>query len=276
LSEKVQSLSLPDEQGRFLVIGENLKPVGLTHPDMDAIIIFHHEWESLRIASLSFKQYYPEGKLLIARDTLPVEKRPFLDSLGAHYLRSYSTTQFFIDLNEAGRKLSSVTDEEFIGKIKQDIYRLAEACSLSTSDYLICMEADSLVTGRVEVNPRFHMDTLIANPYKRNFRRLVSRLSGEKFQVKGWGFVTGYVRRDALLRSLDWARENSDVLVQLFNEDQRFLYLDHFLPVLFHLSGEPIFNSGKVGECLRDPNWESKDYALLHQYRKNYQFDSKA
>lgn len=237
---------------------------------MDALIIFHHEWESLRVASLSFKQFYPEGKLLIARDTLEIETKPYLDDLGAHYLQTYSTTQFFIDLSKAGRKLSSVSEEEFLGKINQDVNRLAEAISLTTSDYLICMEADSLVRGRVSVNPQFHMDTLVANPYSRKFRNLVSELSTSKFPVKGWGFVTGYVKKDALLRSLDWAKLNSEILTRLFNEDQRFLYLDHFLPVLFHLAGEPIYHSGQVGECLRDAGWESKSYSLLHQYRVNY------
>lgn len=252
------------------MLNTNLNPISVIHPNMDAIIIFHHEWESLRIAALSFKQHYPEGKLLIARDTLALEKKPYLDALGALYVRTYSTTQFFIDLKHEGRKLSSVTDKEFLGKITQDISRLEEAAMLATSEYLICMEADSLVRGRVAVNPKFHMDTLVANPYTRHFRKLVSELSGTNFPIEGWGFVTGYVNRDALTRSLDWAKLNLGVLIRLFNEDQRFLYLDHFLPVLFHLAGESIYHSGQVGECLRDPKWQSKDYTLLHQYREYY------
>ena len=240
------------------------------YPPLDALIIFHHEWESLESAANSFRFHYPHGKLFIARDTLPIEKRGFLEVLGAEYVNSYSTTEFFLNLKNSGRGLESISNQEFLCKIDQDLKRITEALSLSNSEFLLFMEADSLVLGKVKFDSQFAMDTLTANRYGKPFLSFLKETTGRRMPVRGWGFVTGVVRVSSLAKSIQWGYQNQEILVKIFNKDKRFIYLDHFLPVLFHLAGEDIYESGQVGECLRDPNWERKRYALLHQYRINY------
>lgn len=240
------------------------------YPSLDALIIFHHEWDSLESAAKSFRFHYPRGKLLIARDTLPIEKKDFLEELGAKHVNSYSTTEFFLNLKNSGRGLDSISNQEFLSKIDQDLQRITEAVSLSSSEYLLFMEADSLVLGKVKVDSQFAMDTLSANKYSKQFLSFLRQVTARRMPVKGWGFVTGVVRVSSLARSIQWGYQNQEILLEVFNKDKRFVYLDYFLPVLFHLSGEAIYESGQVGECLRDPNWEKKKYSLLHQYRINY------
>jgi len=249
---------------------KGVRRISKTYPEMDAVIIFHHEWEALNEAAQSFRKNYDKGELLIARDTLPVERKATLDSLGAKYLPTFSTTQFFIDLKFANRELNLISQVEFLGKINQDINRMDQVVYNSQSEYILFMEADSLVRGRVAINENYDMDTLIANPYPPNLLNLVEEVSGRKLPVNGWGFVTGYVKRSSLESSLRWAENNSETLIKIFECDPRFTYLDHFLPILFHIAGFRIFNSGQVGECLRDKRWERKKYTLLHQYRINY------
>jgi hypothetical protein len=240
------------------------------YPHLDALIIFHHEWESLESAANSFRFHYPHGKLLIARDTLPIEKRGFLEALGVKYVNSYSTTEFFLNLKNSGRSLESISNQEFLSKIDQDLKRITEALSLSNSEFLLFMEADSLVLGKVGFDSRFAMDTLTANRYSKPFLSFLKQATGKRMPVRGWGFVTGVVRASSLAQSIQWGYQNQEILLKIFNKDKQFIYLDHFLPVLFHLAGEDIYESGQVGECLRDPNWKRKKYTLLHQYRINY------
>jgi hypothetical protein len=240
------------------------------YPPLDALIIFHHEWESLESAARSFRLHYPNGQLLIARDTLPIEKKDFLEELGSRYIQSYSTTEFFLNLRNSGRGVGSISNQEFLSKIDQDLKRITEAVSTSNSEFLLFMEADSLVLGKVKVDSRFAMDTLSANKYSKSLLSFLRQVTGKRMPVKGWGFVTGVVRVSSLVQSIEWAHRNQKILLEVFNKDKRFVYLDHFLPVLFHLAGEAIYESGQVGECLRDPNWEKKKYTLLHQYRVNY------
>jgi len=242
----------------------------VSYPSLDALIIFHHEWESLQSAASSFRLHYPSGQLLIARDTLPIEKKDFLEELGSRYVQSYSTTEFFLNLKNSGRGLESISNQEFLSKIDQDLKRITEAVSMSNSEFLLFMEADSLVLGKVKVDSRFAMDTLSANRYGKPLLSFLRQATGKRMPVKGWGFVTGVVRVSSLSQSIEWGYRNQDILLEVFKKDHRFIYLDHFLPVLFHLAGEAIYESGQVGECLREPNWERKKYTLLHQYRIHY------
>jgi len=239
-------------------------------PELDAVIIFHHEWQALHEAARSFRNNYKLGEVFIARDTLSIEKTEILESLGAKYLPTFSTTQFFIDLKSANRGLDSISGVEFLNKINQDLGRMKQVVQNSKSDYILFMEADSYVQSRVAIDEKFDMDTLVANRYSYDFLRLVHEISGRKLPVDGWGFVTGHVKTNALRESLFWAENNNKTLLKLFNCDPRFTYLDHFLPIIFHLAGFKIYNSGQVGECLRDKRWEKKKYTLLHQYRMNY------
>lgn len=239
-------------------------------PELDAVIIFHHEWEALHEAARSFRRNYEFGELLIARDTMPIEKTEILESLGAKYLPTFSTTQFFIDLKSADRGLETISGIEFLNKVNQDLARMTQVVQNSKSDYILFMEADSYVQSKVVVDDIFDMDTLDANRYAQDFLSLVNDLSGRRLPVEGWGFVTGYVKTNSLKESILWAENNNETLVKLFDCDPRFTYLDHFLPIVFHLAGFKIYKSGQVGECLRDKAWEKKTYTLLHQYRLNY------
>jgi len=246
--------------------------VQLQYPDsVDALIIFHHEWEALEFAARSFKNFYPEGSVFIARDTLPVETRSSLDELDCTYLPTYRTTQLFIDLRNEKRELDSLTILEFREKISNDLGRISSFLKASKANYLLFMEADSLVLKKFQISSEVDMDSLDANKYPRKFLKKVNFLSGRRFPLKGWGFVTGYVKSSTLRETIDWCEENNEVLVDLFLEDKRFSYLDHFLPIVVHLAGGNVGNLKQVGECLRDKNWDSNQrFALLHQYRLNY------
>ena len=127
-----------------------------------------------------------------------------------------------------------------------------------------------MVVSKTIIKQNFDMDTLIANPYPIKTLEYIREISSRDLPVAGWGFVTGLLKVSAAMNMLAWARKNHKVLVNLFNLDRRFIYLDYFAPILMHLSGGVIINSGLVGECIRDKNWRKKSYTLLHQYRLDY------
>lgn len=239
-------------------------------PECDAIIIYYNEINSLVECCLSFRKYYSTGNLMVARDTLPPIIIPELNMLNPVYLPSYSTTQLFIDLQNANRELKTLTLQEFNEKISQDLQRLTSALDSCKTEYLIYLEADSLVLGRVVISEDFQMDTLDANRYSRKFLRRIRQISGRQLPVKGWGFVTGYLKCESAKNMLAWSKVHPEVLEELFLLDPRMAYLDFFFPVLAHLSGVDIGKSFQVGECLRDPKWENSNYTLLHQYRTAY------
>jgi hypothetical protein len=237
---------------------------------VDGLIIFHHEWEALKNCASSFRSVYPEGQLFIARDNIPMKHHNRLAEYAPKFINTYSTTQFFIDMKFNNENLQDVTNEEFIGKVSQDLARMEETLSQCKSKYLLYLEADSKVVSKTIIEEEFDMDSLIANPYPDKVLQLIKQSSNKDLPISGWGFVTGLIKISSAVRMVEWARKNQESLLELFNLDRRFIYLDYFAPILMHLSGGIVINSGHVGECLRDKSWRHKKYTMLHQYRLNY------
>jgi hypothetical protein len=246
-----------------LEINQDLKTV-------DALIIFHHEWRALENCARSYREFYPTGKLFIARDNLPMKNQERLTKFAPSYIKTYSTTQFFINLRFNDETLDDITDEEFIEKLYEDLSRMKDTLEQCSSKYLLYMEADSKITSQLNIKRDFDMDSLDANPYPNTVLEMILKLSGKELPISGWGFVTGLIKVQSALRMIEWAKANNEILLKIFQIDRRFIYLDYFAPILMHLSGGIVIKSGIVGECLRDKSWRRKNYSLLHQYRLDY------
>ena len=238
--------------------------------NVDGLIIFHHEWKSLSECAKSFREFYPNGTLFIARDNLPMKHHLRLKEHNPIYIKTYSTTEFFLKMKFNDEHLEDISNLEFIDKVKQDLERMKETLSQCKNKYLLYMEADSKILSKTVITEEFDMDSLDANTYPTNVIDKIRNFSGTPFPLKGWGFVTGFIKVETGLKMIEWANKNENVLIQFFNLDRRFIYLDYFAPILMHLSGGKVIKSGKVGECLRDKKWRKRDYTLLHQYRIEY------
>jgi len=237
---------------------------------VDGLIIFHHEWKSLEMCAKSFRKFYPTGKLFIARDNLPMKHQDRIAQYDPQFINTYSTTEFFLRMKFNDEVLDDITDLEFLDKISQDLDRMKETLIQCENAYLLYLEADSKVISQTIIREEFDMDSLDANPYPDNVLETVKKLTGKSLPISGWGFVTGLLKVSTALKMVDWAQENENLLLEFFNLDRRFIYLDYFAPILMHLSGGIVINSGSVGECLRDKLWRKKNYSLLHQYRYEY------
>ena len=243
----------------------------LDKDDCDGLIIFHHEWSSAQNVAKSFRASYPKSKLFLSRDHLPMVKSERFKEFDITVTPTFSTTQFFFNLNFNDYKLSDVTEKDFFLKIEQDLARMEFALSNSENPFLIYMEADSLVQFRLNTDYLTDMDSLDINLYPKEILGLINEMAPDRqFGIQGWGFVTGAIRVTAGKQMLSWYLQNKHILARLFREDPRMLYLDYFAPILMHLSGGAVTNSNQVGECLRIKKRERKRFALLHQYREHY------
>jgi hypothetical protein len=237
---------------------------------VDGLIIFHHEWQALKSCAGSFRSVYPEGQLFIARDDIPMKHHNRLAEYAPKFINTFSTTQFFINMKFNNENLQDVTNEEFVSKVSQDLARMEETLSQCKNKYLLYLEADSKVISKTIIEREFDMDSLIANPYPDKVLQLIKQFSNKDLPISGWGFVTGLIKVSSAVRMVEWARRNQVLLLDFFNLDRRFIYFDYFAPILMHLSGGIVINSGHVGECLRDKSWRNKKYTMLHQYRLDY------
>lgn len=236
--------------------------------ECDALIIFFHEWDWAVKAGKSFKINYPNGNLIYSRDTRPFTNRDKFNSVEPILItKTYSTTQFFLDIQADELRLEDTPPQQILNKIFRDLDRMAEALSMCKNDYLIYMEADSYVNSRIPIPIYGDMDSLEANKYPKKILDFVDSIGSKDFPLTGWGFVTAPIKVKAGFRLIEWAHQNKKVIFEMIKIDPFIAYLDYFAPIFMHLSGGQVYNSGAVGECKRDKKWKRKNYALLHQYR---------
>ena len=135
--------------------------------EVDAIIIFHHEWEALRNCAESYRSIYPNGQLFIARDNLQMKHHDRLAAYNPKFINTYSTTEFFIKMKFNGENLEDISNEEFLTKLSQDFARMEETLAQCRNKYLLYLEADSMVVSKTIIKQNFDMDTLVANLVRR-------------------------------------------------------------------------------------------------------------
>jgi hypothetical protein len=240
-----------------------------SYPSLTALMITHHEWTKVEECLSSFRKYYPDGQILLARDVLTPYVPQNLKKFQPTLVSRYNTMEKILEFSWDDRDLVELKLEERMLIVEQNIYRLFETATLSHNEYILALEYDARVRGRVPVFSDTDIESLEVNPYPSEFLNQIKLLSNKEFPIKGWGFVVGTVSRTSLLRAHDWCQKNQDKLTELTESDPRMVVLDFLLPILVHISGGVVSNHGLTTECLRDKFWRFRRTPLLHQYESN-------
>ena len=238
--------------------------------ELTALVIFHHEWKAIHECLSGFRKFYPDGKVLLARDGLDPVIPKILEEFSPSCLKTFSPMQELVELNWNLQSIEDLTIEKLERIFDMQIQRMFHAAMASDTEFLLALEWDATVRGRVPVNRNIDLEILEVNPLTQEFKLDLEIMSGRKVEFDGWGFVVGTIRRDAILEAENWLRENRVTLVQFLAKWPKIVYLDLLIPVLFHFAGLKIGNSGFTTECKRDRFWRFRRSPLLHQVsRKN-------
>jgi len=241
-----------------------------SYPELSAFMIFHHEWEAVENCLNSFRKYYPVGEILLARDTfapyVPRNLQRFSPVLLSRNDAMDKITEFIFDR----RSVAELSLSERFEIATKQILRLQESAKLATNEYILALEYDAVIRGRVPVYRGVDLETLEANPYSEDFITLIESISRRKMTIHGWGYVVGVARRSALLKASEWFFENENVVKKLLDFDSRMIFLDFLTPVIVHLSGGVVANNHLTVECTRDKFWFFRRAPLLHQFRGKY------
>jgi hypothetical protein len=229
----------------------------------------YNEWTKVADCLSSFRKYYPGGQILLARDVLTPYIPDSLKMFEPTLISRYNTMGKILEFAWDGRDLSELNLEERMLIVEQNILRLVEVANLSQNEYILSLEYDAHIRGRVPIFSETDIESLEINPYPAEFLNALNLQSKAEFPITGWGFVVGTVSRTALLRTYKWSLQHRDKLVQLTAAEPRMIVLDFLLPVLVHISGGVVSNHGLTTECLRDKFWRFRKTPLLHQYESN-------
>lgn len=237
------------------------------YPDYTLFVLFHHEWDSVNSLISSFKNYYPEGDVIISRDSLNFSPNEPLIRYPYKKTQTYSCMQKFIDLVWDRKTEKNLTPLECLNLIDCHIQRLVEVAKLAKNDWILAVEPDCKINKKVPIQKHSDIDILEVNKFSDEYIQSISNISGKKFEAKGWGFVVGPIKKELILGIHKWYIENPTTVMKLIRMDKRIVVLDFLIVVMSHFANASIVNSNLITECYRNKFWKLTSRPLLHQYK---------
>jgi hypothetical protein len=229
---------------------------------------YFNEIEAVKYA-LSTAIRFNDCDLIVARDTLPVEKEHF-KNLRIKYLSQRNCMQVIYDCIKSNQLISSLDNSVLLKIAMCNIDRMNEAALLTNTEYIFYMEPDVLVKRRINPKRGIDLECLDVNKYPSNVISFIENYSKRKMNIKGWGYCTGFALTQGFIKVKELVEKNPSLMDELINLDYRFIFADFAFPILFHLAGFKVTKTNRVTECNRNPLWFLSAKPILHQYNKKY------
>jgi hypothetical protein len=156
---------------------------------------------------------------------------------------------------------------EFLGRVKNAV----EFCN---REYLLVMEPDVLVRGKITIPKGAKLlGTKVNKGLSKDLRTVLKNQPGA-VPVNRWGVTPALFESAAFLRAYDVLLNNPGLLDSLCLSEYRLAYYDVLFAVLFGLIGVKERFNPEIVECYRNRKWETSWQPLVHQYRAKYPLSS--
>ena len=173
-------------------------------------------------------------------------------------------------IDRGGDYYSLENKKKMLNSVNVFLRRLEDSIKYCNCEYLLVMEPDVLVRGKLNIkeNNKFlgsRVNTGInikLIDYMNNYKGAVS--------VNNWGATPALFKVSEFRKILNLVKKDPNLLETIYLLEHRFPYYDVMFAILFGFIGvKEEFNSD-ITECFRNPNWETSKHPLLHQFRKFY------
>lgn len=149
--------------------------------------------------------------------------------------------------------------------------RLEKAIEYCKTDYILMMDPDTLVRGKLNIPDNAKLlGTKINIGFPRGLKEVLSRIEGAKV-INSWGATPAIFETKTFLKSWEMFKNTPDLLEMLTQEFYAIYAHDVLLPIIFSLVGEEETFNPDIIECNRDPNWQFKSNPLVHQFKEYYE-----
>jgi hypothetical protein len=148
--------------------------------------------------------------------------------------------------------------------------RIAQAIDYCKTEYILIMEPDVLVRGKLSVPQGAKVTGSLINEL--DFPELHSELRSHPrgVAVTRYGATPTIIESAAFMQVRDYFLKRPGAVRRLSAACHIMASYDVLLPVAFALLGHREVFNPEIVECLRDPDWERSGKPLVHQYRYRY------
>ena len=189
----------------------------------------------------------------------------------AKFLLEYDSRGIVPKIND-----SNWLDPEMQNSMKDSIFtfleRIKRAIESNKKDYLLIMEPDVLVRGKLSLIDGAKLLGSRVNPYhwaKDRINEVFQRIPGS-IAVSHYGATPAIIEAKAFMRVYEYFTLNRSYIDDFCRIDSNFANYDILLTVLFSALGYEEIQNPDLTECLRNPNWRISEHPLLHQFREYY------
>lgn len=150
--------------------------------------------------------------------------------------------------------------------------RIKDAIDYCNTDYLLIMEPDVLVRGKLNINQNDKLLGSKINPIKSYAPKICEYMKNYEgaIEVTNYGCTPVIFKTSEFNKILELLKKDTGLIERTYRMFCNFPYYDALLAILFGYIGvEERFNPD-ITECFRNSNWKNSKHPLLHQFRKYY------
>lgn len=148
--------------------------------------------------------------------------------------------------------------------------RLEKAIEYCNTDYILMMDPDALVRGKLNIpNGVKLLGSRINRGLPEGLKNVLASIENAKV-IDCWGATPAIFEVKTFLKSLKIIQKNPNIIDSFIHEFYAIYAHDVLLPLVFALVGEEETFNPDIIECSRDPNWKIKSNPLVHQFKEFY------
>ncbi len=149
--------------------------------------------------------------------------------------------------------------------------RLEKAIQYCKTDYILMMDPDTLVRGKLNIPEQAKLlGSRINVGLPTGLKDILSRVDGAKV-INCWGATPAIFEVETFMRSWEMFKNTPELLPMMSKEFYAIYAHDVLLPIIFALVGEEETFNPDIVECSRNPFWESSSKPLVHQFKRYYE-----
>jgi hypothetical protein len=149
--------------------------------------------------------------------------------------------------------------------------RLLKAINFCKTEYLISLDPDTLVRGKLNIpDGAGLLGSLVNQDISQisDLNNLLSSLGGTP--LKGWGAAPAIFNVEKFNKGLSILKQKG-LLDSLCKTFYAIYAHDLLIPIVFSMINETESQNPDIAECQRYSGWRSSSHSLLHQFKEFYE-----
>jgi hypothetical protein len=160
--------------------------------------------------------------------------------------------------------------KKMIYSVETFLRRLNDAIEYCDCEYLLVMEPDVLVRGKININDKNKfLGSRVNKGINKKLIRYMRSYKGA-VSINNWGATPALFKTSYFKKILELIKTDQELIERIYLLEHRFPYYDMMFAILFGFIGIREEFNPDITECFRNPNWENSSHPLLHQFRKYY------